>query len=105
MPSTAQPPLRAHPRAVLAVIGAGAAATVWLWWHGTPAVGGFGDWLTNAGRITGLLAGYGIAVLIGLMARIPPVERGVGAAPPARWHSLGGRYVGGLVVAPALLIT
>ena len=105
MPSTAQPPLRAHPRAVLALIGAGTVATTWLWWHGTPAVGGFGDWLTNAGRITGLLAGYGIAVLIGLMARIPPVERGVGADRLARWHSMGGRYVVGLVVAHALLIT
>jgi predicted ferric reductase len=105
MPSTAPAPARAHPRAVLAVIGAGAAATVWLWWHGTPAVGGFGDWLTNAGRITGLLAGYGVAVLIGLMARIPPVERGVGADRLARWHSMGGRYVVGLVVAHALLIT
>jgi hypothetical protein len=96
---------RARPGAVLAVIGAGAAATVWLWWHGTPPFGGFGDWLTNAGRITGLLAGYGVAVLIALMARIPPVERGVGADRLARWHSMGGRYTIGLVVAHALLIT
>ena len=98
-------PVRARPRAVLAVIGAGAVATAWLWWNGTPAVSGFGDWLTNAGRITGLLAGYGVAVLIGLMARIPPVERGVGADQLARWHSMGGRYVVSLVVAHALLIT
>jgi predicted ferric reductase len=105
MVSIAHAPVRAHPRAVLAAIGAGAVATVWLWWNGTPAVSGFGDWLTNAGRITGLLAGYGIAVLIGLMARIPPVERGVGTDQLARWHSMGGRYVVGLVVAHALLIT
>ena len=76
-----------------------------LWWHGTPLLGGFGDWLTNAGRITGLLAGYGVIVLIALMARIPPVERGVGADRLARWHSMGGRYAIGLVVAHALLIT
>jgi predicted ferric reductase len=105
MVSIAQAPVRAHPRAVLAVIGAGAVATVWLWWNGTPAVSGFGDWLTNAGRITGLLAGYGVAILIGLMARIPPVERGVGTDKLVRWHSMGGRYVIGLVVAHALLIT
>ncbi len=105
MVSIAQAPVRAHPRAVLAVIGAGAVATAWLWWSGTPAVSGFGDWLTNAGRITGLLAGYGVAVLIGLMARIPPVERGVGTDQLARWHSMGGRYVVGLVVTHALLIT
>ena len=40
-----------------------------------------------------------------LMARIPPVERGVGADRLARWHSMGGRYIIGLVVAHALLIT
>ena len=101
----AQAPVRARPAAVLAVIGAGAVATTWLWWRGTPPFSGFGDWLTNAGRITGLLAGYGIAVLIALMARIPPVERGVGADRLARWHSAGGRYTIGLVVAHALLIT
>jgi predicted ferric reductase len=96
---------RARPTAVLTVIGAGAAGVLALWWHGTPTLGGFGDWLTNAGRITGLEAGYGVVILIALMARIPPVERGVGADRLARWHSLGGRYVVGLVVAHALLIT
>jgi predicted ferric reductase len=99
------PPARAHPRAVLAVIAAGAAAVLALWWHGTPSLHGFGDWLTNAGRITGLEAGYGVIVLVALMARIPPLERGVGADRLARWHSTGGRYTIGLVVAHALLIT
>jgi len=101
----AGPAPRARPGAVLALIGAGAAAVLALWWHGTPLLGGFGDWLTNAGRITGLEAGYGVIVLIALMARIPPVERGVGADRLARWHSMGGRYTIGLVVAHALLIT
>ena len=99
-----RPVSRAHPGAVLAVIAAGAVATVALWWHGTPSVSGFGDWLTNAGRITGLLAGYGVVVLVALMARLPPVERGVGADRLARWHAMGGRYTVGLVVAHALLI-
>ena len=98
-------PLRANPGAVLAVIAAGAAATLLLWWHGTPSLHGFGDWLTNAGRITGLEAGYGVVVLVALMARIPPLERGVGADRLARWHSTGGRYTIGLVVAHVLLIT
>jgi predicted ferric reductase len=98
-------PLRASPGAVLAVIAVGAAATLALWWHGTPSLHGFGDWLTNAGRITGLEAGYGVVVLVALMARIPPLERGVGADRLARWHSRGGRYTIGLVVAHALLIT
>jgi predicted ferric reductase len=96
---------RAHPRLVLALIAAGAVAVIALWWHGTPSVHGFGDWLTNAGRITGLEAGYAVVVLVALMARLPPLERGVGADRLARWHSMGGKYTVGLVVAHGLLIT
>src|SRR3954454_3595735 len=98
-------PARAHPSAVLAVIAAGAAAVLGLWWHNTPAIHGPGDWLTNAGRVTGLLAGYGVVVLVALMARIPPLERGIGADRLARWHARGGRYIVSLVVAHGLLIT
>src|SRR3954469_10450149 len=96
---------RAHPRLVLGVITSGAAATVGVWWHNTPAVHGAGDWLTNAGRVTGLLAGYAVVVLVALMARIPPLERGIGADRLARWHARGGRYTVCLVVAHGLLIT
>ena len=101
-----RPAVRAGPRAVLAVIGAGVLATVTLWWYGTPQVDpGLGDWLTNAGRVTGLWAGYAMVVLVALMARLPPIERGVGADRLARWHAMGGRYAVGLIVAHALLIT
>lgn len=93
-----------HPAVVLTVIAAGAVACVALWWQNTPSVTGLGGWLTNAGRITGLLAGYGIAVLLALMARIPSLERGIGADKLARWHAMGGRYTVGLVVAHSLLI-
>ncbi|MER7366194.1 ferredoxin reductase family protein [Nonomuraea wenchangensis] len=96
--------VRAHPAAVLSVIAAGALAVLGLWWSGTPRVAGLGDWLSGAGRITGLLAAYGIAVLLALMARIPPLERGVGPDRLARWHAMGGRYVVGLAVAHTLLI-
>jgi predicted ferric reductase len=96
---------RAHPNLILAVIAAGAAAAIGLWWHNTPSIHGFGDWLTNAGRITGLLAGYSVVVLVALMARIPPLERGIGADRLARWHARGGRYTVCLVVAHGLLIT
>lgn len=98
-------PVRAHPDAVLAAILAGAVGAVWLWWHDTPSVHGLGDWLTNAGRITGLLAGYGVVVLVALMARIPPLERGIGADTLARWHAHGGRYTVCLIAAHAVLIT
>jgi predicted ferric reductase len=97
-------PVRARPAAVLALIWAGAAATIVLWWHNTPPIHGLGDWLTNAGRIAGLLAGYGVVVLVALMARLPPLERGIGADRLARWHSRGGRYTVSLVVAHGLLI-
>lgn len=105
-PAPPAPPVtaRAHPQAILAVIAAGAAACIALWWANTPAISGLGDWLTNAGRITGLLAGYGVVVLVALMARIPPLERGIGADKLARWHAMGGRYTVGLVVAHGLLI-
>src|SRR5437764_13559436 len=96
---------QARPNVVLALIATGALAAIGLWWHNTPSVHGFGDWLTNAGRITGLLAGYGVVVLVALMGRIPPLERGIGADNLARWHSKGGRYVVSLVVAHGLLIT
>jgi predicted ferric reductase len=103
-PSTAVAPVRAHPGVILAAILAGALACLALWWTDTPSIHGLGDWLTNAGRITGLLAGYGVVVLVALMARIPPLERGIGADKLARWHSMGGRYTVGLVAAHALLI-
>ena len=98
-------PAGANPSAVLAVIAAGGLATLALWWHDTGYLHGLGDWLTNAGRITGLLAGYGVVVLVALMARLPPLERGVGADRLARWHAHGGRYTVSLVVAHALLIS
>ena len=105
-PGTSQgtAPLRAGPVVVLTAIGLGAVAVIALWWSGTPNVSGFGDWITGAGRILGLLAGYGVVVLVALMARLPPLERGVGADRLARWHAMGGRYVVSLVVAHALLI-
>src|SRR3954462_6722722 len=96
---------RAHPNVILAAIAAGATAAIGLWWHNTPSIHGWGDWLTNAGRITGLLAGYSVVVLVALMARIPPLERGIGADGLARWHAMGGRYTVCLVVAHGLLIT
>src|SRR3954466_8935124 len=97
-------PARANPSAVLAVITTGAAAVLGLWWHNTPSIHGWGDWLTHAGRATGPLAGYAVVVLVALMARIPPLERGIGADKLARWHATGGRYTVCLVVAHGLLI-
>jgi predicted ferric reductase len=49
-------------------------------------------------HVCGMLAGYGVLVLLVLMSRAPALERGVGADVLARWHSGGGRVVVGLVV-------
>jgi ferredoxin-NADP reductase len=92
------------PGPALAIIGVGALAVLFLWWHDTIYVQGLAGWLTNAGRITGLFAGYAVIVLIALMARVPALERGVGADRLARWHAMGGRYTVSLSVAHTLLI-
>jgi predicted ferric reductase len=88
----------------LAAIGVGGLAVLGLWWQDTTFVYGFGDWLTNAGRITGLLAGYVVAVALVLMARVPWLEHRVGTDRLARWHAMGGRYLVSLAVAHTLLI-
>ncbi|MBV9094138.1 MAG: ferredoxin reductase family protein [Streptosporangiaceae bacterium] len=95
---------RAGVQTVLGVIALGAVAVIALWWHGTPGVRGLGGWLTGAGEILGMLAGYGVVVLVALMARLPPLERGIGADRLARWHAMGGRYIVSLVVAHGLAI-
>jgi ferredoxin-NADP reductase/DMSO/TMAO reductase YedYZ heme-binding membrane subunit len=102
-PSPALPP-RALPAVVLALIWAGAAAVLALWWVDTSRISGSGAWLIGAGQITGLLAGYAAPVLVLLMARLPVLERGVGADRLARWHAMGGRYMASLVLAHVLLI-
>ena len=83
----------ALPSFVLALIALGAVAVVVLWWKDTPPTAGLGDQLTAVGDILGLLSSYGFVILVGLMARLPPLERGVGTDRLARWHAMGGRYV------------
>ncbi|NUP35473.1 MAG: ferric reductase [Streptomyces sp.] len=85
-------------------IWAGAAAVLALWWRDTTSVVGAAGWLTGAGRITGLLAGYACAVLLLLMARVPVLDRTIGSDRLARWHAMGGRYVVSLALAHTLLI-
>ncbi|MEV4557444.1 ferric reductase-like transmembrane domain-containing protein [Kitasatospora sp. NPDC049285] len=88
----------------LALIAVGALGVLALWWTGTPRVAGAADWLTGAGRITGLLAGYTAPVLLLLMARIPLLEREVGADRLARWHAFGGRYLVSLITVHVLTV-
>ncbi|MGW0768061.1 ferredoxin reductase family protein [Streptomyces sp. NPDC002676] len=77
---------------VLALLWAGAAAVVAMWWADTGSVVGAAGWLTGAGRIAGLLCGYACAVVVGLMARVPLLEVRIGSDRVARWHAMAGRY-------------
>jgi predicted ferric reductase len=92
------------PNGALALIAVGTVATVGLWWQDTEFIFGLGSWLTNAGRITGLLCGYAVVVLLALMSRVPALEHGVGSDRLARWHAAGGRYTVCLAVAHTVLI-
>ncbi|MFI6847550.1 ferric reductase-like transmembrane domain-containing protein [Kitasatospora sp. NPDC050467] len=97
-------PSAAAPAAALGLIVAGALGVVALWWTNTTAVTGAAGWLEGAGRISGLLAGYAAPVLLLLVARLPPLEREVGADRLARWHAFGGRWLVAMVTAHVLTI-
>ncbi len=94
---------RVTPGALRAGILTGLGAVCLGW--GVQAVPSFRlDALFAAGaHLSGLLAGYGVLVLLFLMARVPAVEHGVGADRLARWHTLGGRYVLSLCAGHGLL--
>ncbi|WP_344567043.1 ferredoxin reductase family protein [Streptomyces axinellae] len=96
--------LHAVPLIAQVLIWGGAAGVLAMWWADTASVVGPAGWLTGAGRIAGLLAGYACAVLLALMARIPLLDRAVGTDRLARWHAMGGRYTISLVLVHTLLI-
>ncbi|MFF3564334.1 ferric reductase-like transmembrane domain-containing protein [Streptomyces sp. NPDC002574] len=98
-------PRRSPAVPLLLLAWAGAAGVVWLWWGNTPYVRPVtADRLIAAGRITGLLGGYAISLVVLQMARVPALERRVGSDRVARWHAMTGRYAISLVVAHVVLI-
>ncbi|MCF6525497.1 ferric reductase-like transmembrane domain-containing protein [Streptomyces sp. JJ36] len=98
-------PRRSPAVPLLVLAWSGAVAVLSLWWRNTPAVPATrADWLVHAGRISGLLAGYGIALVVVQMARVPALERRVGSDRVARWHAMTGRYALSLTVAHVGLI-
>ncbi len=101
---TSAPSSSAAGAVVLGGIGIGAALVVALWLQDATTVEGASGWLTGAGRITGLLAGYAVVVQLALMARVPWLEHHVGTDRLARWHASGGRYTVFLALAHTLLI-
>ncbi|MFE6630867.1 MULTISPECIES: ferredoxin reductase family protein [Streptomyces] len=97
-------PRRSPAVPLLLAVWAGAAGVLWLWWRNTPAISDRTGMILNAGRITGLLAGYLMALVVLQMARVPALERRVGSDRVARWHAMTGRYVLCLVLAHIFLI-
>lgn len=81
------------PVVVLAVIALGLVGLFYLWWHDTVFTHGPGSLLLDIGEVLGLLSGYGVVILVALMARLPPLEKGIGSDRLARWHAWGGRIV------------
>lgn len=92
------------PAIVWALVLLGGLPVAGLWWHTTLPPRSIGGQLTEAGRLSGLAAGYLVLVLLLLMARLPLLERGVGTDRLARLHARVGRYVVIMVVIHALLI-
>ncbi len=93
-------------RALLLVISAGVPAVLAIWWQDTlpGALRGGGDYLTAAGRVSGLLAAYLLLVLVALMARVPWLENRVGSDVAARYHRSLGEYTIVLAVSHTVLI-
>ncbi|MFJ6247962.1 MULTISPECIES: ferric reductase-like transmembrane domain-containing protein [unclassified Streptomyces] len=102
-PAPPVPALRLAPERLRAGIVAGAGAVGLLWGLQARPSARPDVLFASGAHLTGLLAGYGVLVLLLLMARVPAVEHGVGADRLARWHALGGRYVLGLIAAHAVL--
>lgn len=97
-------PRRSPAVPLLLAVWAGAAGVIWLWWSNTPSIADDNSKILNAGRITGLLAGYLMALVVLQMARVPALERRVGSDRVARWHAMSGRYTICLVLAHLVLI-
>jgi len=60
---------------------------------------------TALGRLTGLLAGYAMVVVVLLVARVPPLERAIGQDRLVRWHRRLGPWPLYLLLAHGVLIT
>lgn len=102
-PSGTGPEARQHvrPTEVLAAVGLGAAIVA-----GWPLLLAVRSGLplqpfVVVAHVCGMLAGYGVVVLLTLMSRAPALEHGVGADVLTRWHSRGGRLVVLLVLVHA----
>ena len=84
---------RVQPRALATGLALGLLAVVALWAVQARSSVRLDAAFATAAHLAGLLAGYGVLVMLFLMARVPAVEHGVGADRLARWHARSGRTV------------
>lgn len=90
----------------VAVLGVAVGSIAWWWASPTSRLVGLpGMTLTSLGRATGLLAAVLLAAEVLLMARVPLLERNVGADWLALGHRWLGSYLFALVLAHVFLIT
>jgi predicted ferric reductase len=82
------------------------AASVEVWWlnnrHGS--VADLGSALIAAGRITGMIGGFVLLIVVLMMSRVAWLEQWVGAHDLLQWHRSLGGYLVVLVPAHAVLI-
>jgi predicted ferric reductase len=92
------------PALTLIAIGLGAVAVVALWWHSTNPITKTSSIFVDAGDLLGILSGYGVVILVALMARLPPLDKSIGSDRLARWHAAGGRYIITLITGHVVLV-
>lgn len=88
-------PARVPESTALGLIAAGAVASAGLAVIGSPLPP---PPVPFVAHVAGMLAGYAVAIMLILMARIPALEAGVGADRLVRWHAVGGRSVIALIL-------
>lgn len=76
---------------IAAAITIGAVVTAWWPMYLAVAAGSPIRLVPLMAHVTGMLAGYGIAVMLVLMSRAPLLEARVGSDTLVRWHARGGR--------------
>jgi predicted ferric reductase len=93
-------------RVLTFVFWSGLGIGVWIWWAGTPqgTVDGVGSALVEAGRVTGMMAGYFLLVQILLMTRVGWLDRRLSANDLLRLHRDLGATLTILVLAHASLL-
>ena len=99
-----RPARLAGPAGLASAAGAGAVVLIVAWWRGAPPATGPGAALTDAGRLTGFVAGYVAVLQLLLRARLRPIEQGLGTDRINATHRLLGPYLVLLVLAHGALV-